>query len=147
MQLKQKIKFRLKRLLFKERAGQEDYINYLKKIGVKIGRDVEIFNPRTTIIDEQYPWMIDIGNHVRITDGVIILTHDFSWSVIKNWRERPGELLGASGKVTIGDNVFIGMNSIILRNVHIESDVVIGAGSVVSSDLKSGYVYGGGACA
>lgn len=30
--------------------------------------------------------MITIGDHVRITEGVKILTHDYSWSVLKNCR-------------------------------------------------------------
>ncbi len=50
---------------------------------MKIGNDVEVYVPSKTLIDEQYPWMITIGNHVRITEGVKILTHDYSWFVIK----------------------------------------------------------------
>lgn len=138
-----KVKKIIKKLIYKERVASVDYIRYLRNKGIEIGDDVEIFNPKNTIIDEQYPWTIKIGNHVRITDGVIILTHDFSWSVIKNYQHRPGEVLGASGKVVIGDNVFIGMNAIITRNVMIGNDVIIGVGSVVTSDCESGYVYGG----
>lgn len=93
-----------------------------------------------TLIDEQYPWMISIGNHVRITEGVKILTHDYSWSVLKNYR---GGVFGASGTVEIGDNVFIGMNAIIERNVKIGNNVIIGAGSVVTKDCKENSVYAG----
>lgn len=130
-------------MIYRERASSKEYIDFLRGKGIEIGDDVEIFNPRTTIIDVQYPWMIKIGNHVKITDGVIILTHDFSWSVIKNYEKSLGEVLGASGKVEIGDNVFIGMNAIITRNVHIGNDVIIGVGSVITSNCESGYVYAG----
>lgn len=34
-------------------------------------------------IDKGFPFMLHIGNHVEITDKVTILTHDYSWSVIK----------------------------------------------------------------
>lgn len=91
-------------------------------------------------MDEQYPWMISIGNHVRITEGVKILTHDYSWSVLKNYR---GGVFGASGIVEIGDNVFIGMNAIIERNVKIGNNVVIGAGSIVTKDCEENSVYAG----
>ena len=37
--------------------------------------------------------MISIGNHVRITEGVKILTHDYSWSVLKNCRGGCSELV------------------------------------------------------
>ena len=54
-----------------------------------------------------------------------------------------GGILGASGEVAIGNNVFIGMNTIILRGVHIGDNVVIGAGSVVSKDCAENGVYAG----
>ena len=57
--------------------------------------------------------MISIGNHVRITEGVKILTHDYSWSVLKNYR---GGVFGASGTVEIGDNVF--METVVVRPCH-----------------------------
>ena len=89
--------------------------------------------------------MIRIGNHVKITLGVIILTHDFSWTVLKNFKGAmyEGAVLGGSGPVTIGNNVFIGMNSIICRNVKIGDNVIIGAGSVVVKNCDSNSVYAG----
>ena len=88
--------------------------------------------------------MITIGSHVRITEGVKILTHDYSWSVLKGLSgNRGGVILGASGKVTIGNNVFIGMNTIITRNVTIGDNVVIGVGSIVTKDCESNSVYAG----
>ena len=102
--------------------------------------DCIVYVPTKTLIDEQYPWMISIGNHVRITEGVKILTHDYSWSVLKNYR---GGVFGASGIVEIGDNVFIGMNAIIERNVKIGNNVVIGAGSIVTKDCEENSVYAG----
>lgn len=135
----------IKKLLYKHRFSSDTYIDYLRKKGVEIGEDCTIYSPKNTIIDEQYPWMITIGDHVRITEGVIILTHDYSWSVLKrlNLKNQSGAILGASGKVNIGNNVFIGMNTVILRNVNIGNDVIIGAGSIVSKDCESGWVYAG----
>lgn len=139
------IKMILKRVLYGYRASSQSYINHLRKIGVSIGEDCNIYAPKNTVIDEQYPWMISIGNHVRITSGVILLTHDYSWSVLKKVEinNQTGEILGASGKISIGNNVFIGMNTIILRNVSIGDNVIIGAASVVSKDCESGWVYAG----
>lgn len=51
--------------------------------------------------------------------------------------------MGASGRVTIGNNVFIGMDSIITAGVQIEDNVIIGAGSVVTKDCASNSVYAG----
>lgn len=113
---------------------------------MKIGEDCTIYSPDTVFIDEQYPWMITIGSHVRITQGVKILTHDYAWSVLKRWKgnkKHAGEILGASGKIVIGDNVFIGMNAIITRNVTVGNNVIIGAGSVVTKDCLDNAVYAG----
>lgn len=139
------IKDIIKRFIYREKSSSDSYIKHLRKIGVAIGEDCTIYSPRTTTIDEQYPWMITIGNHVRITSGVILLTHDYSWSVLKRLDVDcgAGAILGASGKITIGNNVFIGMNTIVLRNVSIGDDVIVGVGSVVTKDCESGWVYAG----
>ena len=46
-------------------------------------------------------------------------------------------------RVTIGDDVFIGVNSIILPGVEIGNKVVIAAGSVVAKSVPSGVIVGG----
>ncbi len=140
-----KIREWIRRLRFGAKASSESYVEFLRKKGMKIGEDVIIYSPLKTLIDLQYPWEISIGNHVRIATGTIILTHDFSWSVLKrlDGGNGSGAVLGASGYVNIGNNVFIGMNAIILRNVRVGDNAIIGAGSVVTSDCESGYVYAG----
>lgn len=52
-------------------------------------------------------------------------------------------MFGASGTVKIGNNVFIGMNSIVTCNVEIGENVIIGAGSVVTKNCESNSVYAG----
>jgi len=135
------IKESIRGLVYGYKASSEKYIAHLKRIGVSVGEDVVIYVPTKTLIDEQYPWMIKIGNHVRITQGVIILTHDYSWATLKIAHK--GVILGASGMVNIGNNVFIGMNAIITRGVTIGDNVVIGAGSVVTKDCLPDGVYAG----
>lgn len=48
--------------------------------------------------------------------------------------------------ITIGDNVWIGGNTVILPGVHIGSNTVIGAGSVVTKDIPDWVVAGGNPC-
>lgn len=47
------------------------------------------------------------------------------------------------GIVKIGNNVFIGADSIVLCNTRIGDNVIIGAGSVVTKDVPSNSVYAG----
>ena len=49
-------------------------------------------------------------------------------------------------KVTIGDNVWIGGNTVICPGVHIGDNVVIGAGSVVTKDIPNMVIAAGNPC-
>ena len=137
----------VRKLVYKEKRSSEAYVEHLRKIGMKIGKDVTIYAPMKSVIDECYPWLTTIGDHVRITQGVVILNHDYGWSVLKTMPTSgdcaEGAIFGASGRVTIGDNVFIGMNAVITRGVTIGSNVIIGTGSVVTKDCADNGVYAG----
>lgn len=125
------------------RANSESYIRYLKTLGMRIGDRTIIFDPRYTLIDETRPWMIKIGDDVQITYGVTILTHGYDWSVLKGVY---GEICGSSGEVSIGNNVFIGMHSTILKGVHIGDNVIIGANFLVNKDIPDNVVVAGNPC-
>lgn len=136
----------VRRMLYSENASSESFIKYLKKGGAYIGENVTIYAPNKTLIDTTAPWLLKIGNNVRIAEGAKILTHDYSWSVLKCYSSdnvKPGAILGAQSAVEIGDNVFIGMNAIITRGVKIGKNVIIGAGSVVTKDCADNGVYAG----
>lgn len=47
------------------------------------------------------------------------------------------------GKITIGDNCFIGYNAVILKNSEIGDNCIIGARSVVKGKVPSGTVWAG----
>ncbi len=133
----------IRKIILGEKSDSESYIKYLRKKGVQIGDDVTFFSPANTLVDVTAPWLITIGNHVRITHGAVILTHDYSWSVLKNYPDTKGGILGAQAGVSIGNNVFIGMNSVITKGVTINDNVIIGAGSVVTKDCLPHSVYAG----
>ena len=130
-----------KRLIFRERADSEAYANYLRNLGVRIGGGTTFIDPKTTLVDETRPWMISIGKSCCITAGVTILTHDYGWSVLKAVY---GDVIGSVGKVSIGDNVYIGMHSTILGGgVNIGNNVIIGANTLVSKDIPDNVVVAG----
>lgn len=136
----EKIKKHIKKILFGCRADSDSYVAYLRSLGMKIGNRVVIFSPRNVVIDEQRPWLIEIGDDVQIPYGVVIETHGYDWSVIKR---KYGDVLGSSGEVKIGNNVFIGMNTTILKGAHIGNNVIIGAGSLVNKDIPDNSVAAG----
>ena len=86
---------------------------------------------------------ITIGNNVKIGGGVCIYDTDFhsldpvirrSSEDLKNRAEKP---------VVIGNDVFIGAKSIILKGVTIGENSVIGAGSVVTKSVPANQIWAG----
>lgn len=130
----------IRKLIYRERADSDSYIAFLRKKGIAIGKGCTIYFLRNTTIDYQNPHMLTLGNYVRIADGVKILTHDYSLSVMASYN---GDIVGSVQKVVLKNNIFIGMNSIILCGVTIEDNVIIGAGSVVTKDCEKDSVYAG----
>ncbi len=119
---------RLKRLWAKRSSSA--WIEYLRNVGVRIGEGTMFYcRPWELLIDTTRPYLIEIGKNVQITKGVTVLTHGFDWSVLK---AKYGDIIGSAGKVKIGDNCFIGMNTLILKNTTIGDNVIVGAGSVLT---------------
>ncbi|MBF8148506.1 acyltransferase [Winogradskyella sp. F6397] len=69
-----------------------------------------------------------IGDNCLITSGVKILSHDGASRMLNI------DDFG-NGGVVIGNNVFVGVNAVILKDVHIGDNSVIGAGAIVSKDV------------
>lgn len=135
-----RVKEKIKKFVYKERYSSETYIDFLRTGGAKIGSNVKILNPKNTIIDYNSRMFIEIGDNVLITSGCTILAHDFSYSVSKYAFSK---LPQVKKRTKIGNNVFIGMHSIILMGAEIGDNVIIGAGSVVHGKLESNSVYAG----
>jgi acetyltransferase-like isoleucine patch superfamily enzyme len=115
-------------------------VSFLKKKGIKVGERVT-FHQRTNIsIDLTRPTLVEIGSDVSLTRGLTILTHGYDWVVLRNIY---GELLSSSGKVVIGNNVFIGFNTTILKGVRIGDNCIIGAGSTVTRSIPPNSVAAG----
>ena len=47
-----------RKLRFGHKATSEDYVNYLRSLGMSIGEDVFFYAPLKTLVDTQYPWQI-----------------------------------------------------------------------------------------
>ncbi len=127
-------------MLVTHKTAEELYIEDLKKCGIAIGSNLKIWDPDSVLIDIQRPHMLHIGDYVKITSGVTILSHDYSRSVAIMYA---GENYGEARMTWIGDNVFIGMKSIILMGTHIGNNSIVGAGSVVSGSFPDGVVIAG----
>ncbi|UOH75083.1 hypothetical protein MOW08_00440 [Acinetobacter schindleri] len=88
--------------------------------------------------------LIKIGSNVNIGGSVKIYDTDFhSISPQERFLEKPGEYYGKSVEVILGDNVFIGAHSIILKGVTIGDNSIVGAGSVVTKSIPKNQIWAG----
>jgi acetyltransferase-like isoleucine patch superfamily enzyme len=97
---------------------------------------------------------IEIGSHCLISWNVGIADSDFhplepaqrlidAQALAPFFKDRPNRPKLKTAPVKIGDNVWIGMNAVILKGVTIGENSVVAAGSVVSKSVKSNTVVAG----
>ena len=75
---------------------------------------------------------VKIGNHVNLAQGITItaLNHNF-----KDADKRIDEQGISTAPVTIGDDIWIGANAVVLPGVTIGDHSVVAAGAVVTKDV------------
>lgn len=116
---------------FKMRDGAK--IRVRKGAVCKIGRNTSVNCNNMIACREK----IIIGNDVQFSPNVQIYDHDH------DFRVEGGVKAGKynTGSVEIGNNVWIGANTIILRGTKIGDNAVIAAGSIVKGEVPAGAVF------
>ena len=104
---------------------------------IEVGKDL-FCNYNCTILDV---CKVKIGDNCLMASDVAIYTagHPVHPALRNTFYEYGAE-------VVIGDNVWIGGNSVICPGVHIGDNTVIGAGSVVTKDIPAWSVAAGNPC-
>jgi acetyltransferase-like isoleucine patch superfamily enzyme len=115
-----------------------NHVGYAKYIGVNMGENIHIYgNPLGMFSTE--PWAITLGNNVHITREVLFITHDGGTLLYRKKYPK----LEITSPIVVGNDVYIGVRSIILPGVTIGDNCVIGAGSLVTKDIPANSVVGG----
>lgn len=87
---------------------------------------------------------ITLGDRLVVSMNVHFLTHDYSFTTaLISIDEKPATDVGVSRNIVIGDNVFIGMNCILLPGTLIGNHVIVGAGSVVRGKVADYSIVAG----
>lgn len=87
------------------------------------------------------PELVKIHNNVSIAANVTFVCHDAIRHVLGGIDNK--NYVPHLGPIEICDNVFIGIGSIIMPNVHIGKNSIIAAGSLVTKDVLQGSIVGG----
>lgn len=85
---------------------------------------------------------IVLGNDVLC--GANTLITDFDWHGVHPDKRR--SYSGDSKEIIIGNNVFLGYGSVVLKGVTIGDNTVIGANSVVTRNIPANVIAGGNPC-
>ncbi|MGL5382543.1 MAG: acyltransferase [Culicoidibacterales bacterium] len=111
---------------------------------VKIGENCSIY---ADVKFGSEPFLITLGDNVRITNGVRFITHDGGVWVLRNLNDisiyQNTKNVDLFGKIVVGNNVHIGINSVIMPNVTIGNNVIIGVGAVVTKDIPDNSIVVG----
>lgn len=117
---------------FRHFASKE---RYARHIGVNIGSNNEI---QDNDLWSSEPYLITVGNNNQFVRGARIFTH--GGGKVLRCKESDYD---SFGKVTIGNGVYVGTNSLIMPGVDIGDGVLIAAGSVVTKSIPANVVVGG----
>ncbi len=121
------------RLRIRKQDPMELRIEDLRSAGMQIGERCRIFSN----IRSSEPYMIRIGDNVTISGNVTFCTHDNG--VIK---AIPGKT-DVVGPITVGNDCFIGMHSILMLGITLGDNCIVGAGSVVTHSFPPHTVLAG----
>lgn len=113
-------------------------VKYAKTSGVKIKGRVFIYCSSYSMFSTE-PWLVTLGDNVHITNGVKFICHDGGTLILR--KVVPD--LEITKPISVGNDVYIGIYSIIMPGVRIGNNVIIGAGSVVTKDVPDNTVAAG----
>lgn len=109
------------------------YIRGLKRMGLDIANEVHIVD--TFYFDPSHCFLISIGKNCTICPNVRLIAHDASTKSFLGYTK--------IGRIIIKENCFLGDSVIVLPNVTIGPNAIIGAGSVVTKNIPQGSIAGG----
>jgi acetyltransferase-like isoleucine patch superfamily enzyme len=111
------------------RAYMRFYIWFLERYGVRFTGAPRYISSRVKFDDYK---LVTLGERAVLSRNVILLTHDYSitTALIANGKT-PASDIAVRRPIRVGNNVFIGMNVIVMPGTEIGDNVIVGAGSVV----------------
>lgn len=113
-------------------------VKYAKELGVTMKGSVTIYGSSYKMFSSE-AFLVTLGDNVFISLDAKFICHD--GSVLPFRKDIPD--LDITKRITVGNNVFIGLGALVLPGVTIGNDCIVGAYSVVTEDVPSGTVVGG----
>lgn len=111
------------------------YLWLLSKYGLKLNGLPRYIASKVRFDDFS---LVTLGERVVISEEVTLLTHDYSLTTgLISINKCPPTDQAFLRPIIIGNNVFIGLGSVILPGTKIGDNVIVGAGSIVRGNIPS----------
>ncbi|MDT7725567.1 MAG: hypothetical protein QOI21_2143 [Actinomycetota bacterium] len=117
---------------------KRDPIDFARRIGVTVGAGCWFPGFQAGTFGSE-PYLVTLGQRVLVSSGVQFVTHEGGVWLFRS--EIPG--IDVVAPITVGDDVVLGIRTIVLPGVSIGSRVIVGAGSVVTKNVPDGVVVAG----
>ena len=114
---------------------------FLTRSNIEIGEDTVV--NQNFIVSDNYKPLLFIGKRVAISPNVTVICASGPNNSLLNNNSYVKEKLICEKRTVIGDDVWIGANTVILEGISIGERSVIGAGSVVTKNVLPDSVYAG----
>ena len=124
------------KIICKERIILDDDSVLFTKGKLKIGKRFSMNRYSRIVAHES----IEIGDNVTIAQMVSILDHDHQYKMNEQQLQLDGF---KTAPIKIGNNIWIGDKCTILKGVTIGDNVVVGANTLIYKDVPSNVVIGG----
>ena len=131
----------LKRLLWKFGSNETRAV-ILREMGVSVGEGSDI---SSNVSFGSEPYLITLGDKVRVSHGVEFVTHDGGAWVVRHYMPKYYDV-DLMAQIIVGNNVHIGTHCTVMPGVRIGDNVIIGSGAIVTHDIPSNSVAAGVPC-
>ena len=103
---------------------------------IKIGDKTSIEEARITSFE---PYKIEIGKDCMFSADIVIMNTDVHkiYDTTTNLKTNEGK------EISIGNHVWLGIRTIVLKGVNIGDNSIVAAGSIVTKDVKANTVVSG----
>ena len=118
------------------RRFMESPEHYARRVGVKVGKGSSIATKHFS----SEPYLLEIGDYVRISSGTSFYMHG-GVNSLRFLFDDP--TLDQFGKIKIGSYTYIGSNCMIMPGVTIGERCIVGGGSVVTKSVPDGCMVAG----
>jgi acetyltransferase-like isoleucine patch superfamily enzyme len=114
---------------------------FARELGLRFGNGCRFISINRETFGSE-PYLIQLGDQVSISSGVRFVNHDGGVWVLRHMYKNL-EQIDLFKRIVIGNNVFIGLNVIILPGVHIGDNCIIGAGAIVTKSFENNSILAG----